>query len=99
MRDARQMPVEEILRRLQAFEDAQSRKLDHFQATNTTHLRFQVGPPGSIDATFEGDFFFRQGKGYDWAWRSFYINGVRWRGERIPELPLSSRRRRPPCRW
>ncbi len=28
----REIPVEEILRRLQAFEDAQARRLDHFQA-------------------------------------------------------------------
>ena len=38
----REMPVEEILRRLQAFEDAQDRRLDHYSAVNTTHLRFQA---------------------------------------------------------
>ena len=40
----REMPVEEILRRLQAFEDAQEGSLDHYSATNTTHLRFQPAP-------------------------------------------------------
>ena len=42
--DERQMPVEEILRRLQAFEDAQERAIDNYTATNTTHLRFGAGP-------------------------------------------------------
>jgi hypothetical protein len=85
----RQIPVEEILRRLQGFEDAQARRLDHFSATNTTHLRFGSGAgTGAVEATLEGAFFFRQGQGFDWAWQRFFINGVRWRGESIPEIPL-----------
>ncbi|HLE83698.1 MAG TPA: hypothetical protein VJG13_05110, partial [Thermoanaerobaculia bacterium] len=92
----RQIPVEEILRRLQAFEDAQARRLDHFSATNTTHLRFGSGAgQQAVEATLEGAFFFRQGAdradpngGFDWAWQRFMINGVRWRGEKIPEIPL-----------
>lgn len=85
----RQIPVEEILRRLQAFEDDQTRRLDHYQATNRTHLRFQFGTgTQTLETTFEGDFFFRQGEGFDWAWQSFYVNGVRWRKKKIPEIPL-----------
>jgi hypothetical protein len=86
----REMPVEEILRRLQAFEDAQERRIDHYQATNTTHLRFGAGTAGqSFEASIEGDFFFRRGEdGSDWAWQTFYVNGVRWRGKSIPEFPL-----------
>ncbi|MCB1034364.1 MAG: hypothetical protein KDD47_11090, partial [Acidobacteria bacterium] len=87
--DERQMPVEEILRRLQAFDDAQNRRIQHYRATNTTHLRFQFGTGvQGLEATFEGDFFFRPGKGFDWAWQTFYVNGVRWRGKSIPEIPL-----------
>ncbi len=87
--DTREMPVEEILRRLQAFEDAQSRRLRHFQAIHTAHLRFNLGTgSGSVDATFRGDYFERQGESYDWAWREFLVNGVKWRSKTIPELPL-----------
>lgn len=95
--DERSMPVEEILRRLQAFEDAQARKLDHYTAVNTTHLRFGAGAGvQSVEATLEGPFFFDQEaaerargrSGFDWAWKRFYINGIRWRGESIPEIPL-----------
>ncbi len=87
--DRRQMPVEEILRRLQAFDDAQNRRVRHYRATNTTHLRFQFGTGvQGLEATFEGDFFFRPGQGFDWAWQTFYVNGVRWRGKSIPEIPL-----------
>ncbi|HTQ81074.1 MAG TPA: hypothetical protein VMM92_13830, partial [Thermoanaerobaculia bacterium] len=85
----RQIPVEEILRRLQAFEDAQGRRLENYQATNLTHLRFQIsGTAQSFDAALEGPFFYRRGGGTDWAWESLYLNGVRWRGKSIPEIPL-----------
>lgn len=85
---ARDMPVEEILRRLQAFEDAQSRALDHYRAVNATTLRFRAGGTQSVEATFEGDTFVRQGEPPDWAWQRFYLNGVRWRSESFPEIPL-----------
>ncbi|MCZ6727593.1 MAG: hypothetical protein O7A98_09615, partial [Acidobacteria bacterium] len=35
-----------------------------------------------------GAFFLEQGQPYDWAWQDFYLNGVKWRGKRIPEIPL-----------
>lgn len=87
--DERQMPVEEILRRLQAFEDDQARKLDHYQASNILHLRFLLGNgAASIEASFDGNFFFRQGKGFDWTWENLYIDGVKWKGKSLPEIPL-----------
>ncbi|HXO18692.1 MAG TPA: hypothetical protein VOA87_02080 [Thermoanaerobaculia bacterium] len=85
----REIPLEEILRRLQAFEDAQGRRLENYRATNTTHLRFQFsGTAQSLDAALEGPFFFRAGAGTDWAWKNLYLNGVRWKGKSIPEIPL-----------
>ncbi len=84
----RQMPVEEILRRLQAFEDAQARRLDHYQATNTTNLRFQGAGEQAVEVTFRGPFFYREGKGFDWAWEELLIGGVKWRSKQLPEIPL-----------
>jgi hypothetical protein len=85
----RDMPVEEILRRLQGFEDAQARKLTHYQAKNTTHLRFQPqAGNAALEATLEGPFFFDPEGGADWAWQTLYVNGVKWRGKTLPEIPL-----------
>ena len=85
----RQMPVAEILRRLQAFEDAQQRKLESYTAVNAMSLRFQLGTGvQSLDTTFEGRFFYAQGQPFDWAWERLYVNGVRWRNKRLPEIPL-----------
>jgi hypothetical protein len=83
----RTMPVEEILRRLQAFDDDQARKLDHYQAKNIMHLRYQGGP-ASIEAAYSGDFFFKRGEGFDWVWEEFLVDGVKWRSKKLPELPL-----------
>ena len=85
--DQRQMPVEEILRRLQAFEDDQARRVTHYRARNILHLRFQSGA-AAIDAAYEGDFFFRRGEGFDWVWETFYLDGVKWRSKKIPQIPL-----------
>ena len=85
----RDIPVEEILRRLQAFEDAQKRRLDHYSALNTTSLRFQpAAGTQAIEATLEGPFFFDPKTGADWAWQTLYVNGVKWRGKTLPEIPL-----------
>ncbi len=87
--DTRQVPVGEILRRLQAFEDDQSRRIANYSATNTTSLRFQLGTGiQTVDVTFQGPFFFRQEAGFDWAWDNFFVNGIRWRRKKIPEIPL-----------
>ena len=87
--DTRQMPVEEILRRLQAFEDAQARRIENYRAQNTTHLRFQGGTGArSVEISFAGDYFFRQGEGFEWVWEDLLVNGIEWRGNTIPEIPL-----------
>ncbi len=83
----RRMPVDEILRRLQAVEDDQARRLRHFEARRAIHFRLQA-VQGAVDATYSGDFFFRQGGGYDWVWSDFSIDGVKWRSRRLPNLPL-----------
>ncbi|MEP7012496.1 MAG: hypothetical protein ABJC13_19420 [Acidobacteriota bacterium] len=84
----RGMTVEEVLRRLQAFEDAQSRRIDHYQAVNTTSLRFPAAGTQTIEATLQGPYFVERGVPPDWVWSSLFLNGVRWRSKSIPEIPL-----------
>jgi hypothetical protein len=42
----------------------------------------------TLDLALAGRFFYEKGGGYDWAWSEAYFNGVRWKGKKIPELPL-----------
>jgi len=83
----RSLPVEEILRRLQAVEDSQSRRLQNYLGVNSTHLRFEFGTQG-LEITFEGRLFFQRGTGYDWAWERFFVNGLKWKGRKMPQIPL-----------
>jgi hypothetical protein len=85
----REIPVEEILKRLQIFEDAQGRRLQQYTAVNTTHLRFQPqSGAASIEVSLTGPFFWSGEGTADWAWETLYVNGVRWRGKTLPEIPL-----------
>jgi hypothetical protein len=84
----RDLPVEEILRRLQAFEDAQARRLRTLEGVNSTSLRFGAGGGNSVDATFRGAFFQRTGEPADWAWEELFVNGVKWRSKTLPEIPI-----------
>ncbi len=85
----RGLTVEEILARHQAWRAGRDARWTRFTAVNRTSYRFRLeGFPTSFELTFEGPFFYERGKGFDWAWQTAYVNGVRWKGKKIPELPL-----------
>ncbi|HSP15912.1 MAG TPA: hypothetical protein VLV78_14295 [Thermoanaerobaculia bacterium] len=86
----RGITVEEIIRNHQAYQSFQESIRPRYIARDTTKLRFDVGNGAdAIEATIAGDYFSdsRAGKS-DWIWQDFYINGVKWKYGRIPELPL-----------
>ena len=41
---------------------------------------------GSIEASYEGDFFFEKDKGFDWVWETLYVDGVKWRGKKLESV-------------
>ena len=85
----RGLTVEEILARHQAWRAGRDARWTRFTATNRTTYRFRLeGFPTTFELTFEGPFFYERGKGFDWAWQTTYFNGVRWKGKKVPELPL-----------
>ena len=85
----RGISVEEIIRNHQAYDAYQESIQPKYVARNTTKLRFDIGGGAeSLEAAIEGDYFSDpQGKA-DWVWENFFINGVKWKYGRIPELPL-----------
>jgi hypothetical protein len=86
--DVAALSVEEILAAAQSFEAAQSAALRHYTADAEVALHFQIESSGSVDVTYREGFFFEAGRGAEWEQRELYVNGVRWRGEKIPEIPL-----------
>lgn len=84
----RGISVEEIIRNHQSYESYQDSIEPRFVALNTTKLRFALTGGEAVEATIAGDFFSDPQGRSDWVWRDFFINGVRWKYGRIPELPL-----------
>ncbi len=85
----RGLTVEEILAKHQVWRAGRDARWTRFTAINRTSYRFRLeGFPTSFELTFEGPFFYERGKGFDWAWQTSYVNGVKWKGKKAPELPL-----------
>ena len=84
----RGITVEEIIRNHQAYKTYEESIQPRYIAHNATKLRFTLTAGEAIEATIAGDYFFEPRGAADWVWQDFFINGVRWKYGRIPELPL-----------
>ena len=84
----RGISVEEIIRNHQAYKSYQESIQPKYVARDATKLRFELTGGEGIEATISGDYFSDPGNRADWVWQDFYINGVKWKYGKIPELPL-----------
>jgi len=84
----RGITVEEIIRNHQAYDAYQDSIQPRYIAQNTTKLRFTLTGGEAIEAAISGKYFSDPNGRADWVWSDFFINGVRWKYGRIPELPL-----------
>lgn len=83
------IPVELIIARHQAVEQAQSLLLHNYTADAQVDYHFKIpGTTGSVDVTFENQFLFDKKDGARWIQKNLLVNGVKWRGKTIPELPI-----------
>jgi len=80
--------VEEILAAHQAFQAAQDTLLVNLRAQARIDYHFKISASGSIDATILSAFFLDPNVGAEWEYQEFFVNGVKWRSDRIPEFPL-----------
>jgi len=84
----RGIPVEEIIRNHQAYKSYQESIQPRYVARDATKLRFTMTGGDAIEATIAGDYFSDPHGRADWVWQDFYLNGVKWKYGKIPELPL-----------
>ena len=85
----RALTAEEILAKHQAWRAARDARWKTLAGRNTMSMRFRFAElNNTFDLALAGPFFYEKGGGYDWAWSEAYFNGVRWKGKKIPELPL-----------
>lgn len=83
------MPVEEIIARHQAFDRKQRSMLEHYSADGRINMHFKIAEfKSSIDVATDNRFFFSWESGMEWEQKTVYLNGVRWKSKRIPEIPL-----------
>lgn len=80
--------VEEIIRNHQAYKAYQESIQPRYIARDTTKLRFTMQGGEAIEAAISGDYFSDPQGRADWVWQDFYLNGVKWKYGKIPELPL-----------
>jgi hypothetical protein len=86
--DQRQIDPYELVVRNQVFKDAESRKWSSMISEEEVNYRYQ-GPNGTVvDITFMDTVYRRKGQPTERVRREFYIGGVRWPYEELPELPL-----------
>lgn len=85
----RALTVEEILAKHQVWRARRDSRWLRFTAVNRSSIRYRFAEMNNtFELSLSGAFFFERGKGYDWAWSEAFFNGVRWKGKKIPELPL-----------
>jgi hypothetical protein len=88
----RGITVEEIIRNHQAYKSYQESIQPRYVARDATKLRFTMTGGEAIEATIAGDYFSdplaKPTPRADWVWHDFYLNGVKWKYGKIPELPL-----------
>ncbi|HZI94759.1 MAG TPA: hypothetical protein VFE84_10980, partial [Patescibacteria group bacterium] len=99
--DDYQMTAEEIIAKERAFETAQARAVDHYEARASISYHYRAETLGeSIDVTSVNRFFWKAGVG-EYQETDLFINGARWKGkppslpfiqaEKVKEVPLAIR--------
>jgi hypothetical protein len=79
----------EIIARHRARRSAIERGRTSLAARARTSLRFRVGATGpSFEIDIRGPYFWRGDDDVEWVWEEFRMDGVLWRGDRPPEIPL-----------
>lgn len=80
--------VEEILANHQAFQAAQDALLVNMRADARVDYHFRIGNGSTIDVTILCAFFLDPNVGAEFEQKEFYVGGVKWRSDRIPEFPI-----------
>lgn len=86
----------EVLARHQRQAARQARLLPRWTAEQTLLLRVEVAELGrSFAVVLAGPAFWEGGTGRDWEIARAWVDGVAWRPDRLPDLPLLEPRRPP----
>jgi hypothetical protein len=80
--------VEEILAGYQRFQADQKYRLRSYSAAGRVSYHFKISGSNSIDVAYDNDLFWDPETGQEWRQNALYLNGVRWKGTRFPDIPF-----------
>lgn len=86
---AHELSAEEIIARHQEFQADQDARLQTVMATARINYHYTVASAQfGIDVSTLNNFYWDRVVGAEWEQKDFYFNGVRWTGNKPPDLPL-----------
>ncbi len=80
--------AEEVIAGHQVFMADQRFRLAHYRAGALLTYHGKIGGGNSVDVSIDNAFFWDKSSGAEWQQRVLYYNGVRWKGKKLPELPI-----------
>ncbi|MDQ7006000.1 MAG: sigma-E factor regulatory protein RseB domain-containing protein [Acidobacteriota bacterium] len=84
-----EITAEEIIAAHQRWRTFQDDRLMSVSRRSEINLRFRYAlVTGTIDVTMDTDYFWDRQTGQEWSIREKYVNGVRLKWDKLPELPL-----------
>jgi hypothetical protein len=80
--------VEEIIANHQRFMADQDDRLRNYRASGRVSYHYKIGGSNSVDVAYDNTFFWDEAQGAEWQQTALYINGVRWKGTKFPDIPF-----------
>jgi hypothetical protein len=88
VRETGLITAEEVIAAHQAFMTDQRFRLKTILADALLSYHAKIAGSNTVDISIDNAFFFDRETGAEWEQRSLYYNGVRWKGKKLPELPI-----------
>lgn len=80
--------AEEVIAENQRFMADQDHRLRNYRADGRVEYHYKISGSNTLDVATDNNFYWDETTGAEWEQRELFVNGVRWKGKKIPELPL-----------
>jgi hypothetical protein len=88
VQDTGLITVEEIIANHQRFMADQEFRLQHYRAAGRVAYHYKISASNTFDVGYDNVFFWDRARGAEWQQTAMYLNGVRWKGTKFPDIPF-----------
>jgi hypothetical protein len=88
IRDTGLITAEEVIAEHQRFMVDQDDRLANYRAEARVTYHYKISGSNTIDVTTDNTFYWDEVTGAEWEEKALYFNGVKWKSEKLPNLPL-----------